>query len=46
MLTLVGMLMKWISLSPAVETKKMELSGENAPASGAVGGVAEEARQT
>ena len=29
--------MKWIRLSPAVETKKMVLSGENVPKSGAVG---------
>ena len=31
-----GMPMKWISLSPAVETKKSELSGLKAPAMGAV----------
>jgi hypothetical protein len=42
-LTLGGMLMKWIQSSPAVETKKMELSGENAPASGAVASEAGEA---
>lgn len=36
-----GMPMMWTRLSPAVETKKMLLSGLKAPASGAVGGVAD-----